>query len=946
MTDRWNDVERIVQSALTRTPHERAAFVADACAGDSALHAEVESLLAHETAADHLLSTPAAALMAISDDTPAFIGRHFGTYTILELLGVGGMGEVYRARDRQLDRDVAIKILPPMFIKDADRLVRFEREAKILAALNHPQIGAIYGLERVDGVPALVLELVEGPTLAERLSQGALDIKDALLIAMQIADALEVAHRQGIIHRDLKPANIKVTATGLVKLLDFGLAKGAEQDDSSKASNALTVPVTTSRTGAILGTAAYMSPEQARGERVDARSDLFSLGAVLYEMVTGRPAFRGDTASAILRAILHDTPPSPRAINPRVPAALENVVMRLLAKDRGARHQHASDVRIGLQRLASELDSGAFSWLRRWGRSGGVAAAIILVGIGIWSARRPVPGATLTIGTATQVTADDGLEIDPALSPDGKLLAYASGPATSMRLFIRPVAGGRTLTLSETGAAFEHRPKWSPDGSQILFLTHDGAYVASALGGTSTRVVAGVLAAATWSPDGTRVLVAREGALSIASLHGSGERVIATGGFELHSCDWSQNDWIACASGNARAVNPGGGFGNVAPSAIVVVSAQGGALTTVADRTSSNLSPAWSPDGARLYFVSNRDGPRDIYEMDAPAGGSIPAARRVTTGLGLQHMSLASKSDRLTYVAYAARANIWSLPVPTGGAVDASRAQPLTSGNQIVESMRVSRDGKWLIFDSTLHLNAEIFRVPIGGGPPERLTTDPADDFAGDLSPDGRELAYHSWRAGSRDVYVKSLSDGNLHTVTATPAQESYPMWSPDGTAIAFISQRAEGGFTLGPLQLVRRKADGTWTAPETLAVDVGVRSAWLPDGSALVAARNGGIAVIPIDKTPARVVYSPAPGSTDPAARGVAVSGDGRTVYFKSIDAQGLATIWAVPTAGGRPQLLVRFTDPSRPSIRVDFAAGAGRLFFTLEDRQADIWVGEISHR
>jgi len=284
--------------------------------------------------------------------------------------------------------------------------------------------------------------------------------------------------------------------------------------------------------------------------------------------------------------------------------------------------------------------------------------------------------------------------------------------------------------------------------------------------------------------------------------------------------------------------------------------------------------------------------------------------------------------------------------VPTGAAVDASRAQPLTSGNQIVESMRVSRDRKWLVFDSTLHLNAEIFRMPIGGGPPERLTTDPADDFAGDLSPDGRELAYHSWRAGSRDVYIKSLSGGNLHTVTATPAQESYPIWSPDGTAIAFISQRAEGGFTLGPLQVVRRKADGTWTAPETLATDVGVRSAWLPDGSALVAARNGGIALIPIDKRPARVVYSPAAGSTDPAARSVAVSEDGRTVYFKNIDPQGLATIWALPTAGGRPQLLVRVTDPSRPSIRVDFATGTGRLYFTLEDRQADIWVAEISRR
>ncbi len=276
MTDRWTDVEAILRAALARAAHERPAFVADACAGDSELRLEVETLLAHDTASDQFLSTPAAAQIAEAEAPAPFIGREFATYTIVDLLGSGGMGDVYRARDRQLDRDVAIKILPPLFTKDSDRLARFEREAKILAALNHPHIGAIYGLERVDGAPALVLELVEGPTLAERLSQGALSVKDALGIAMQVADALEAAHRQGIIHRDLKPSNIKVTDSGLVKLLDFGLAKGVEHDEGRQASVAVTPSATTSTPGAIMGTAAYMSPEQARGESVDARSDLFS----------------------------------------------------------------------------------------------------------------------------------------------------------------------------------------------------------------------------------------------------------------------------------------------------------------------------------------------------------------------------------------------------------------------------------------------------------------------------------------------------------------------------------------------------------------------------------------------------------------------------------------------------------------------------------------------
>src|SRR4029453_9081229 len=228
---------------------------------------EVESLLAHEAVPNEFLSTPAVALMA-AEETAAFIGRKFGAYTIVDYLGSGGMGDVYRARDRELDRDVGIKIPPPLFTKDTDRLVRFEREAKILAALNHQHIGAIYGLERVDGIPALVLELVDGPALAEGLLQGPLTVKNAVAIAMQIADALEVAHRQGIIHRDLKPANVKVTSD-FVKLLDFGLAKGVDHPATGSASSTVAASPTTSRPGAVMGTAAYMSPEQARGEPVD-----------------------------------------------------------------------------------------------------------------------------------------------------------------------------------------------------------------------------------------------------------------------------------------------------------------------------------------------------------------------------------------------------------------------------------------------------------------------------------------------------------------------------------------------------------------------------------------------------------------------------------------------------------------------------------------------------
>jgi serine/threonine protein kinase/sugar lactone lactonase YvrE len=658
MTDRWNDVERILQSALTRAPHERAAFVALACAGDSALLAEVVSLLARETATDHLLSTPAAALMAMSEDAGTFIGRQFGTYTIVELLGVGGMGEVYRARDRQLDRDVAIKMLPPLFTNDSDRLARFEREAKILAALNHPQIGAIYGLERVDGVPALVLELVEGPTLAERLSQGALDIKDALLIAMQIADALEAAHRQGIIHRDLKPANIKVTAADLVKLLDFGLAKGAGHDESSKASNASTVPVTTSRTGAILGTAAYMSPEQARGEPVDARSDLFSLGAVLYEMVTGRPAFSGDTASAILRAILNDTPPSPRAINPRVPAALEDIVMRLLAKDPGARHPQASAVRMELQRLASELDAGSYRWLR----SGG-AAAIILVGIAIWTARRPAPGA-LVEREYTQITHFADSVTSPALSSDGRLLTFIRGASTFNgpgEIYVKALPDGEPMPLTSDGSA-KMSPVFSPDNSTIAYTTVTSQFVWDTwtvpVGGGEARQWLRNASGLSWLRDGRLIFSEQTGGLHMkvttADEQRSAVRVLYSPAGEH-------------GMAHRSAVSPDGAWALVAemdspvwrPCRLVPIDGQSVGRRVGPDGQCT--SAAWSPDGQWMYFSSNSTGAFHLWRQRFPNGAPQqlthgpteeegiapdPDGRSVVTSVGTRHQSIWVHDER------------------------------------------------------------------------------------------------------------------------------------------------------------------------------------------------------------------------------------------------------------------------------------------------------------
>jgi Protein kinase domain len=340
-------VKQIFQSALDRAPQERSGFVREACGDDGEVRTEVESLLrAHQDAGSFAESG-----LGIEDLGFDLIGRDIGTYRILSQLGAGGMGEVYRARDTKLGREVAIKILPSAFTRDTERRARFEREARVLATLNHPHIGAIYGLENADGVQALVLELVDGETLADRIARGPIPLNEAMTMARQIANALEAAHEKGIVHRDLKPANIKITPDGVVKVLDFGLAKAAyaEAADLTQ-SPSLTVGGT--REGIILGTAAYMSPEQARGRSADKRADVWAFGVVLYEMLTGRQAFGGETTSDVLAQVI-EREPDWTALPASTPPRLRELLRRCGRKDPKTRLQAIGDARIQIEELIS-----------------------------------------------------------------------------------------------------------------------------------------------------------------------------------------------------------------------------------------------------------------------------------------------------------------------------------------------------------------------------------------------------------------------------------------------------------------------------------------------------------------------------------------------------------------------------------------------------------------
>ena len=383
--DRWRLLERIYHETVERPIAERRAFLDSACAGDDALRQELESLLANEGLS--LLDESAldvAARDLVSDRSPSWVGRTIRGYEILALLGAGGMGDVYRARDRSLGREVAVKVLPDEVSSDPERLRRLEREARILAALNHPNIATLHGLEKHEDHPFLVMELVPGETLAERLRRGALRVREALDICRQIAAGLEAAHDAGIVHRDLKPANITITPDKRVKLLDFGLAKSFEASENGAEPTAAASDAT--REGMMLGTPAYMSPEQARGQVVDRRTDIWAFGCCLYECLTGRRAFEGSTITDILAAVL-DKDPDWSALSDDVPHAARRLLRRAFAKDVRQRLQHIGDARLELEEIGSDTNepSAVARRPRRWVPVLLGAAALIAIATGLVS---------------------------------------------------------------------------------------------------------------------------------------------------------------------------------------------------------------------------------------------------------------------------------------------------------------------------------------------------------------------------------------------------------------------------------------------------------------------------------------------------------------------------------------------------------------------------------
>jgi Tol biopolymer transport system component/predicted Ser/Thr protein kinase len=736
------------------------------------------------------------------------IGKTLSHYRILEKLGESGMGVVYKARDTHLDRFVAIKVLPAEKVADPERKRRFVQEAKTASALNHPNIITIYDIDQTNGVDFMAMEYVAGKTLDAVVPRKGLRLNETLKLAVQIADALAKAHSAGIVHRDLKPTNVMVTEDGLVKVLDFGLAKLTEVSDSGDEST-LTQQAETDE-GTIVGTISYMSPEQAEAKKLDARSDIFSFGSVLYEMVTGQQAFHGDSKMSTLAAILEKEPKPITEIAEGIPRDLEKIVHRSLRKDRERRWQTMADVRIALQELKEESDSGKLGKvpIPQRGRltilvwTAGLLAVLVAAAVAVWFYRSTtkVPEAPLA---AVPLTSYPGSEFGPSFSPDGNQVAFSwnGEKQDNFDIYIKLIGPGKPLRLT-TDPASDSKPAWSPDGRSIAFLRElpggkAAVLLIPALGG-SERKLAEIhnepyfgYSGLAWSPDGGWFVISDKGStqepsgLLLLSTQTGEKRKLTSPPAKLIG----DTDPAFSADGRSLAFVRLVGY---SASDLYLLSLSNdfkpiGEPTQITFNNWSVRNPVWTLDGRQIIFSSGRGGGNNLWRTTASAAGK--PERLASVGEGAIEPAISHQGHRLVYTRSLSDVNIWRLQVPGtyGKPTPPMNFIPSTQSDRLPQ---FSPDGKRIAFESRRSGSEEIWVCDSDGSNTVPLTSLGSESGTPRWSPDGTHIVFDSRLDGQPDIYVINSEGGAPQRLTNDPSEDVVPSWSRDGKWIYFGSNR------------------------------------------------------------------------------------------------------------------------------------------------------------
>ena len=959
--ERWQQVKEIFNSAINYRPEERSSFISQACSGDEDLRSEVESLIESHEQSGSFIDKPAfeAAASLLAGDRPELHpGQTIGSYEVVSFLSRGGMGEVYLAEDKRLGRKVALKLLPTSFTSDDDRLRRFEQEARSASALNHPNIITIYEIRQAAGAHIIAAEYVEGETLRLRLSRSALTLSEVLNISIQIADALSAAHKAGIIHRDIKPENIMLRPDGYVKILDFGLAKLSEQASPAVAAEAPTLQVRTG-SGIVIGTAGYMSPEQARGLGVDHRSDIFSLGAVIYEMLARRKPFEGETPSDTLAAILKTEPPSLTRVAPGVPPELVRIVNKSLRKDREERYQVVKDLWLDLKALRQELEfqnkfasegdvngtqvllpgeqTAAMSEprptqsrsaisdsitleIKRHKLGAGLALLAVLFiagaatyGIYNWVNRKP-PVAHFSEVKFTRLT-NSGNVINATISPDGKYIVYILSDRGTQSLYIRQVSTPNDKMILPPAPVGIFAVTFAPDGNELFYVIKKNLdagtlYRMPALGGTPVKVLEKIDGPISFSPDGKQFVLLRgnypnlgESALVIANVDGSSERTLAVKKpperflqIFFPGPSWSPDGKIVAST-----------VGSIAGRSKVVG-------FSVADGSEKDLSPESWPFAARVMWLPDMSGllviagettiSAQLWIISFPEG----TVRRVTNDLNsYRNIGLTQDGKTLTTVQSQGLVHLWV--VPKG---DATKAVKLPAGNVSNFFSSTGSNISWAPDDQIVYVSNEsgstnIWITDEGGKNRKQLTANQAPNVSPVVSPDGRYIVFVSWQNDRRNLWRMNLDGSNLVRLTSGLA-DSFPAISPDSRWVIYTA--TDGAKpTLWKVSI----DGGTAVQVTDNVATIGTVS---PDGrfiayaypeSADPFAPPNRMAFIAFEGGPVVKTFNVIPSGT--VSTVFQWAADGKSVLY-SVNSNNVSNIWSQPIDGGEPKQITDFKD------------------------------------